>query len=138
MTVREFAMVGCKVLGLYFILIALVGFGKGCFTLIASMASLTQMDGLDVLSGPFGCNTLWSMFSGLIPNCFKYYCVISVFNGFAKPKNNTNQVNLVLVVPDGIELVYLPPYTPELQPAERIWPLLRESVANRVLRRLMR
>jgi hypothetical protein len=66
MTVREFAMVACKILGLYFILIALVGFGKGCFTLIASMASLTQMDGMDVLSGPFGCNTLWSMFSGLI------------------------------------------------------------------------
>jgi transposase len=43
---------------------------------------------------------------------------------------------LVLVVPDGIELVYLPPYTPELQPAERIWPLLRESVANRVFKTL--
>ena len=43
---------------------------------------------------------------------------------------------MVLVVPDGIELVYLPPYTPELQPAERIWPLLRESVANRVFKTL--
>ena len=43
---------------------------------------------------------------------------------------------MVLAVPDGIELVYLPPYTPELQPAERIWPLLRESVANRVFKTL--
>jgi transposase len=25
----------------------------------------------------------------------------------------------------------LPPYTPELQPAERLWPLLNEGVANR-------
>ena len=31
-----------------------------------------------------------------------------------------------LEVPEGIELFYLPPYTPELQPAERLWPLLRE------------
>src|SRR4051794_41749139 len=26
-----------------------------------------------------------------------------------------------LVVPDGIRLVYLPPYSPELQPAEHLW-----------------
>lgn len=36
-----------------------------------------------------------------------------------------------LVVPTGIELIYLPAATPELQPAERLWPLLREAVANR-------
>ncbi len=35
-----------------------------------------------------------------------------------------------LVVPSGIELVYVPPATPELQPAERLWPLVREAVAN--------
>jgi hypothetical protein len=35
-----------------------------------------------------------------------------------------------LVVPDGIHLVALPAYTPELQPAERLWPLVREAVAN--------
>jgi hypothetical protein len=28
-----------------------------------------------------------------------------------------------LVVPPGIELAFLPPYTPELQPAEHLWPL---------------
>ena len=37
-----------------------------------------------------------------------------------------------LEVPEGIELFYLPPYTPELQPAERLWPLLREVVVNKV------
>ena len=36
-----------------------------------------------------------------------------------------------LAVPDGIRLVYLPPYTPELQPAEHLWPLVDEPVANR-------
>lgn len=36
-----------------------------------------------------------------------------------------------LVIPEGIELVPLPPYSPELQPAERLWPLVNEVVANR-------
>lgn len=35
-----------------------------------------------------------------------------------------------LIVPVGIDLVALPPYSPELQPAERLWPLLNEAVAN--------
>lgn len=36
-----------------------------------------------------------------------------------------------LTVPDGLRLVYLPPYSPELQPAETLWPLLDEPVANK-------
>jgi hypothetical protein len=36
-----------------------------------------------------------------------------------------------LAVPPGIELAFLPPYTPELQPAEHLWPLANEAVANR-------
>jgi DDE superfamily endonuclease len=36
-----------------------------------------------------------------------------------------------LVVPPGIELAFLPAYTPELQPAERSWPLANEAVANK-------
>lgn len=36
-----------------------------------------------------------------------------------------------LAVPEGITLVFLPPYSPELQPAERLWPLVDEPVANR-------
>jgi hypothetical protein len=37
-----------------------------------------------------------------------------------------------LVVPDGIDLVCLPAASPELQPAERLWALVDEPVANRV------
>jgi len=33
--------------------------------------------------------------------------------------------------PEGVILVFLPPYTPQLQPAERLWPLANEAVANR-------
>ena len=36
-----------------------------------------------------------------------------------------------LEVPEGIHLEYLPPYCPELQPAERLWPLANEGVANK-------
>ncbi|MGX7706734.1 transposase [Methylobacterium sp. Gmos1] len=36
-----------------------------------------------------------------------------------------------LSVPEGVRLVYLPPYTPELQPAETLWPLVDEPVVNR-------
>jgi hypothetical protein len=35
-----------------------------------------------------------------------------------------------LVVPEGLMLAFLPPYSPELQPAERLWPLTNEAVAN--------
>jgi len=33
-------------------------------------------------------------------------------------------------IPENIQIFPLPPYTPELQPVETVWPLLRESVAN--------
>ncbi len=36
-----------------------------------------------------------------------------------------------LPVPDGIRLVYQPAYTPELQPAEHLWPLIDEPLANK-------
>jgi DDE superfamily endonuclease len=36
-----------------------------------------------------------------------------------------------LAVPEGVDLVFLPPYSPERQPAERPWPLVDEPVANR-------
>lgn len=36
-----------------------------------------------------------------------------------------------VVLPAGIHLLFLPPYSPELQPAERLWPLTNEALANR-------
>jgi hypothetical protein len=43
-----------------------------------------------------------------------------------------------LMVPPNVVLHYLPPCTPELQPAEPLWPLVREAVANRTIGRLDR
>ena len=35
-------------------------------------------------------------------------------------------------VPEGLELEFLPALSPELMPAERLWPLVNERVANRL------
>src|SRR3954466_6133625 len=35
-----------------------------------------------------------------------------------------------LVVPEDLRLVYLPSYSPELQPAEHLWPVVDEPLAN--------
>ena len=36
-----------------------------------------------------------------------------------------------LVLPEGVHLAFLPAYSPELQPAERLWTLVDEPLANR-------
>ena len=41
-----------------------------------------------------------------------------------------------LKVPAGIELVRLPPDTPELNPSERLWSPLKEAVANRIFEKI--
>jgi transposase len=43
-----------------------------------------------------------------------------------------------LVVPSNVVLHFVPPCTPELQPAEPLWPLVRESLANRSIGRIDR
>ena len=41
-----------------------------------------------------------------------------------------------LQVPEGLRLEYLPPYSPELQPAERLWGLVDEPLVNQHFARL--
>lgn len=41
-----------------------------------------------------------------------------------------------LVLPQGLHLLFLPSHSPELQPAERLWPLSNEPLANRVFHSL--
>ena len=36
-----------------------------------------------------------------------------------------------LKIPEGIRLVYLPAFTPELQPAETLWMLVDEPIVNK-------
>ena len=41
-----------------------------------------------------------------------------------------------LVIPDNIVLVFLPPYSPELNPAEKIWAKLKRTFTNRLFNTL--
>jgi transposase len=65
-------------------------------------------------------------------------------SNFAEQVGATNNKRILLVldkagwhtsprveVPEGLELEFLPPSSPDLQPAERLWPLTNEGVANR-------
>jgi hypothetical protein len=66
---------------------------------------------------------------------------LSEFARWADPEGHTVLVLLVdgagwhtakrLAVPANVVLHRLPPSTPELQPAEPLWPLVREAVANK-------
>ena len=56
--------------------------------------------------------------------------VVIVLDGAGWHKSAT------LVVPDGLHLVFLPPYSPELQPAERLWSLSNEPLVNRTFQDL--
>jgi len=68
----------------------------------------------------------------------------SILDALATATGAGKRVSIVLVVdnagwhvsdklklPDGLRLCFLPPYSPELQPAERLWPLTDEAVANK-------
>lgn len=73
---------------------------------------------------------------------------LAAFASDADPKGKKVLVVLVdnagwhraraLVVPSNVVLHFLPPCTPELQPAEPLWPLVRESLANRSIGRIDR
>jgi DDE superfamily endonuclease len=70
--------------------------------------------------------------------------VLAAFAAWADPANQKLLVVVVdnagwhvakkLVIPPNVLLHRLPPCTPELQPIETVWPLVREAVANRPFR----
>jgi len=39
-----------------------------------------------------------------------------------------------LLIPDNIGLIFLPPYSPELNPAEKVWWLLKKQINNKVFK----
>src|SRR5918995_3527435 len=88
---------------------------------------------------PTSGETIWYLCSGLSKPFFE-----ALLAGFARKAGAGRERHIVLVldnagwhgpeglvVPEGISLVFLPPYSPELQPAEHLWPLVDEPVVNR-------
>lgn len=39
-------------------------------------------------------------------------------------------------IPEGIHVILMPSHSPELQPAERLWPLVNEAIANQAIKNL--
>ena len=66
MTVREFAMAGCKILGLSFMLIGLAGLMKVSIALIGNVFSMNQISRISPqISIPFRSEFGWSMVWGI-------------------------------------------------------------------------
>lgn len=94
---------------------------------------------LTAFVAPASGETVWYLSNGIDKRLFEM-----MLAGFARETGAGRERIIVLVldragwhtepglaVPEGIRLVYLPSYTPELQPAEHLWPLVDEPVANR-------
>lgn len=86
--------------------------------------------------------TVFHLFSHLNADCFQ----VSI-NTFCKDQKVSKKEPVLLVLdqsrahtsqkivlPEGLSVLFLPPYSPELQPAERLWPTLNECIANRCLK----
>ena len=58
-----------------------------------------------------------------------------VLERFASSTGAGREREIVLVL-DGVKLVFLPPYSPELQPAERLWHLTDAPLKNQHFRTL--
>ena len=88
---------------------------------------------------PTSGEAVWYLCSGLSKPFFE-----ALLAGFARKTGAGRERHIILVldnagwhgpeglaVPEGISLVFLPPYSPELQPAEHLWPLVDEPIVNR-------
>jgi hypothetical protein len=88
---------------------------------------------------PTSGEVLWYLASGLSKPSFE-----ALLAAFARETGAGRERHIVLVlgnagwhgpeglaVPEGISLVFLPPYSPELQPAEHLWPLVDEPIVDR-------
>ena len=82
------------------------------------------------------------LFANLNTSCFQ-----SSLKEFAKDANISKENPVLLVLdgagahrakslklPGGMHFHFLPPYSPELQPAERLWPVINECIANKCIK----
>ena len=68
------------------------------------------------------------------------------FDQFSKIKPNELKITIMdnaafhhakkLKIPDNIIPVYIPPYSPELNPAERVWQYLKDQVCHKIFKTL--
>jgi len=78
-----------------------------------------------------GCNTMWTnaFFSEFSKELGKDYALICLDNaGWHKSK--------ALEIPDNIRLFYIPKCTPEMNPIEQVWPVVRKEFKNKLYKTL--
>ena len=103
--------------------------------------AITASTGSDVTAfvSPTSGETFWYVHDGVSKPFFA-----ALLETFAREAKADVERTIVLVidnagwhgeaglsVPDGVRLVFLPPYTPELQPAETLWALVDEPIVNK-------
>lgn len=110
--------------------------------------------GEEVPIAPVNWKYVWSWLAGFVePSSGEpYWWIIPKVNGYVFEQMLTDfaahfglgeKKRVILVVdqaafhttdkvevPEGIHLLFLPPKSPELQPAERLWPIANEAIAN--------
>lgn len=90
----------------------------GAFSPINGDKFLLEMPNCDAINFQLFLNE----FSAQNPTEFK---IIVLDNGaFHKAKS--------LIIPENIGLIFLPPYSPELNPAEKIWAILKRKFTNKL------
>lgn len=89
---------------------------------------------------------LWGSFSPLTGDAFYWETPIvnnSIFEGYLEALSQRNPKKYIVLVidnvgfhasqnikiPDNIKLLRIPPYTPELNPAEKVWQYMKSKVA---------
>jgi len=76
---------------------------------------------------PFVCTDMMNLYIQAFSEKYKDQKVILIMDqaGWHKSKD--------LVVPENITIIFLPPYSPELNPVERFWRFLKKEVLHNVI-----
>lgn len=73
-----------------------------------------------VMPGPD--TACFQIFLNVVAKKFRRHDILLVLDGAPNHRNGD------LVIPDNIKLLFLPPYSPELNPKENIWDEIREKI----------
>lgn len=92
---------------------------------------------------------LWGCFSPITGDSFYWETPLvsnAIFEGFLKDFSNQNPKELKIIImdnagfhacqkitiPENIRLIRIPPYAPELNPAEKVWQWMKDKVAMKL------
>lgn len=91
--------------------------------------ALDPIDGATVFLQTPSVNMEWTQaFLEQIQSQYSDYEHIVIWDGAGfHPKESSHEI-----VPDGVHIVTLPPYSPELNPIEKLWDLIQDQTANKL------